>query len=227
MADARPVAVGVAVELERDSRRCTHGMHCRRPCLTPYRAWSASAQSAESHSALPQEQRSVTGPAGERVGTARPAEIHGGAVIRAFLKLDDERHRAGARGTTGSLVRLNPGGTASKLTKHGRLGSFTSRRPGFPGKIVVILGLAFQGDGPHRAEHERCLLGTLGPGQRCKAIQWEEQGPVSSGVRIPVVAHARVVLAGEQGNDSSSAVTVPSSDAVQDDLGKELQGAFA
>lgn len=46
---------------------------------------------AERDSALPQKQGTVARLAGERVCAARAAEVHGGAVLRSFLKLHDER----------------------------------------------------------------------------------------------------------------------------------------
>lgn len=181
---------------------------------------------AECASTLPQEQGPAARLTGERVGTARATEVHGGAVIRSFLKLHDERHRASTRGAGGGLITLNPGGDPSKLPKHGRFGAITSRRPGFTGQVIVVLGLLLQVDGPDIAEHEQSFLGDFGAGQRLKAIQWEEQGAVPSRDRLPVAAHAWVVLAGEQGKDSAPALRCPSFKVTQDDLGEELHRAF-
>gem|GEM_PF-5387758 len=130
--------------------------------------------------------------------------------------------RASTRGAGGGLIALNPGGMPSKLPKHGRFGAFAPRRPGFAGQVVVVLRLLLQVDGPDIAEHEQSFLDTFGAGQRLKAIQWEEQGAVPSRGRLPVAAHARVVLAGEQGEDSGLALRCPCIKVVQDDLGEEL-----
>ncbi len=132
-------------------------------------------------------------------------EIHGGAVIRAFLKLNDERHGVSTRRAGGSLITLDPGGIPSKLAKHGRFETFAPRRPGFAGQLVVVIRLLRQVGSPDIAEHEQRLLGTFWAGQRIKASHREEQGTVPSRGRLPVVAHARVVLTGEQRKDSALA----------------------
>ena len=122
----------------------------------------------------------------------------------SFLALDDEAHRLRAGRADGGLVVLQPGGLTAKLAEDVQRRPARQARPVL-GSLAVVRcrGRSLVCNGAHRAEQDRLLILVLrlvqhGYRERPERGRRKQQCAAAVGLRIPLLAHARVVLAHEQ-----------------------------